>query len=69
MNEEIPSDPDRLDEIEERLDMIRRLSRKYGPTTSDILDKLEEIEKNLQAFTNSEGLIIDLEKQEKKAKQ
>lgn len=66
--EEMPSDPRLLDQVEERLDTIRRLSRKYGATTDDMLNKLEEIRDALRSFTDLDGRIIDLETAEKKAR-
>ena len=40
--------------VEERLDLIRKLSRKYGPTTKDMLHKLQEIRKELHISENLE---------------
>ena len=59
---ELPSDDDRLEEIESRLDLIRRLSRKYGTTTSDMLDKLDEINKLLSDFEAMDTLLYECEK-------
>lgn len=59
---ELPSDDDRLEEIESRLDLIRRLSRKYGATTSDMLDKLDEINKLLSDFEDMDTLLYECEK-------
>ena len=40
------SDPERLEEIQARLDLLRRLSRKYGgASTAEMARKLQEIEK------------------------
>jgi DNA repair protein RecN (Recombination protein N) len=38
--ESVESDPDRLDLLEERFDLIRKLKRKYGETEAQILDHL-----------------------------
>ena len=40
--------------VEERLDLIRKLSRKYGPTTKDMLHKLQEIREELNISENLE---------------
>ncbi len=45
---DIESDPYRLEQIEERLDLIYRLSRKYGATEQDMLDFLESAKSQLQ---------------------
>ena len=48
----LESDPERLEEIEERLDLLNRLSRKYN-TPCDELPKLaEEIQSRLDALIN-----------------
>jgi len=46
--------PARLDEIEARLASIENLSRKYGPTISDILDYGRAVEEELRQITHSE---------------
>lgn len=45
---DIGLDPNRLEEIEERLDIIYKLSKKYGPTEEDILNFLEDSKKRLK---------------------
>lgn len=50
--DEIGLDPARLNEIEERLDLIYRLRRKYGQSEEDILLFCEEAEKRLYVLTN-----------------
>jgi len=41
-------DPQILEQVEERLDRIQRLTAKYGPTVAEVLDYWEQIEKNLK---------------------
>jgi len=52
--EELVYSPEELNAIEERLDLIYRLKRKYGPTVADILDFLNQIqtERNTIAFSD-----------------
>ncbi|NLK40231.1 MAG: DNA repair protein RecN [Clostridiales bacterium] len=50
----------RLNKIEERLDIIYRLKRKYGNTISEILAYKEDAEKRLKNLENSEALIEQL---------
>ncbi len=64
----IDSDPARLEELEDRLDLINRLKKKYGATVEEILAYQAEIDAELAALTNRgetrEGLqarIRDLE--------
>lgn len=61
-------DPDRLEEIRERLDVIRRLSRKYaGASTVDMVEKLKEMEAELSGFETLDERLNETEKQEKAA--
>jgi DNA repair protein RecN (Recombination protein N) len=41
-------DPQILEEVEERLDRIQRLTAKYGPTVEEVLSYRDQIEKNLK---------------------
>ena len=41
-------DPQILEQVEERLDRIQRLTAKYGLTVAEVLDYWEQIEKNLK---------------------
>jgi DNA repair protein RecN (Recombination protein N) len=41
-------DPQILEELEERLDRIQRLTAKYGPTIEEVLSYRDQIEKNLK---------------------
>ena len=61
-------DPDRLEEIRERLDVIRRLSRKYaGASTADMVEKLGEMEAELSGFETLDDRLVKTEKEEKQA--
>ena len=62
----LDSDPERLEEIQARLDLLRRLSRKYGgASTAEMARKLQEIEKELAGF---EGLDDQLEQAARREK-
>ena len=64
--QKLDTDPDRQEAVQARLDLIRRLSRKYGgATTAEMAEKLKEIEKELGSF---ESLDDDLEQAIKKEK-
>lgn len=62
-------DADRLAEIEERLELIRNLKRKYGQSIPDILDYLCEIENKLGKFSNSAERIEELKERSAELRQ
>lgn len=57
----IDVNPIRLEEVENRLEEISRLKRKYGPTVREVLDFKEKIEKTLSSLTSSEEKLSHLE--------
>lgn len=59
----IEFNPERLDEVETRLDLIRRLKRKYGDTISAILQYREQIERELQKLETSEERLEVLQRE------
>ncbi|MFP7297713.1 DNA repair protein RecN [Neobacillus niacini] len=56
-------DPERLNEIEERLNEINQLKRKYGKTIEEILEYAAKIEEEIETLQNKETHIGQLEKQ------
>jgi DNA repair protein RecN (Recombination protein N) len=64
----ISFDPERLNEAEERLDLIGRLKRKYGGTVSEALRYKEEIDKELEGMERAEERIIELEREVERLK-
>ncbi|MFC5735243.1 DNA repair protein RecN [Cytobacillus gottheilii] len=56
-------DPGRLNEIEERLNEIHQLKRKYGKSVLDILEYASKIEEEIETLLNKETHIDQLEKQ------
>ena len=60
-------DEDRMEEISRRLDQLRRLGRKYGATSEDMLKKLEEIHENLRLLENAQDDTDRLEREVRKA--
>ena len=58
--EDIEFNPSRLDEVEERLGMIRTLQRKYGGTIQEILDHVEKARQELETITHAEERIHEL---------
>ncbi len=56
-------DPQRLNEIEERLNEINQLKRKYGRTIEEILEYASKIEEEIETLENKEVHIGQLEKE------
>ena len=63
--EDIYFDEDERNNIEERLDLIYRLKRKYGNTIEEILTYQEEVTKELERIENLEEYNANLRKQQK----
>ena len=61
-------DPNRLNEIEDRLDLLHRLERKYGGTCDDILKFREDAEKELSRIETSDELLEQLKAKFKEKK-
>ena len=62
--EEIEFNPRRLDEVEERLDLIHRLARKYGGSIPAVIAYGQDSRKQLETITNAAGRIAQLETEE-----
>lgn len=60
----LDDDPERAAQVEERLDLIRKLSRKYGATVDDMIKKLADIQEEIAQY---EDIDDTLEKLKKKA--
>lgn len=60
------SDPKRIDEINQRLFDLKGLERKYGKTTSEILNKLHDYQNKLDQLDSFESLKQEKEKEVKK---
>jgi DNA repair protein RecN (Recombination protein N) len=58
----IESDPERLQAVEDRLDQINRLKRKYAPTVPGIIAFKEEIDRELEELRNREATRADLDR-------
>ncbi len=59
--EGIESNPKRLDQVEERLDVIHNLKRKYGATIREILAFGDDTRQKLEAITHASERIQELE--------
>jgi DNA repair protein RecN (Recombination protein N) len=62
--ERVEHNPRRLQEVEERLALIRQLQRKYGSTIADVLAYASQAARELDAITHSEERITELQQEE-----
>ncbi|MFT3891901.1 MAG: DNA repair protein RecN [Anaerolineales bacterium] len=62
--EEIEFNPKRLDEVEERLDLIHSLKRKYGGSIQSVLAYGQDARKQLETISGAAERITELEMQE-----
>lgn len=59
----VEHDPERLNEIEERLNLFYKLKRKYGSSIEEILDYYKEIQAKLDRLNQQEDNIENMKKQ------
>lgn len=59
--EQLPADPGRLNEVEERLHLIDGLKRKYGSTVDEILGYAQQAQAELEVLRNAGQRAEDLE--------
>jgi DNA repair protein RecN (Recombination protein N) len=64
--EQVEHNPRRLQEVEERLALIRQLQRKYGPTIADVLAYASQAARELDTITHSEERIAQLQQEEER---
>ncbi len=56
----IQASPDRLTELEDRLEVLNRLKRKYGSSLADVIAHGEEVAAKLAEVENRDQLLVDL---------
>ena len=64
---QLDSSPNRLEEVENRLALLDRLKRKYGPTLEDVMRYWEQVSVELREVETSEALSASLENKVKEA--
>ncbi len=64
--ERVEYNPGRLAEVEERLNLIHRLKRKYGSTIAEILTHAQQARTELDTITHSEERIAELRVEEER---
>ncbi|QLE52390.1 DNA repair protein RecN [Nostoc sp. C057] len=61
----LEADPQRLEEVEERIQELKQICRKYGPTLTEAIAYYQRIQEELAQLNDSEQSIEKLEQQEK----
>lgn len=62
--ESMEDDPERLNEVEERLELLSSLKRKYGRTVTEVLKYCEEAETRLERLSNRAYYVDELRQRE-----
>ena len=62
--EQVEHNPQRLQAVEERIAVIRRLERKYGQSVKDVMAYAKKAARELEAITHSEERIAELRTEE-----
>lgn len=57
------ADPEELNRAEERLSVLRKLQKKFGASTEEILSQYSEIEAEISRLENSDSQLAQLEKE------
>lgn len=61
--ESLDADPERLDQIEDRLHLLSTIKKKYGPTLSDAVQKRDSLTEEVDKLENNLYRVEDLKKQ------
>ena len=61
--EQLDANPQRLEQVEDRLSVLDRLKRKYGPTLADVLAHLEQVGRQLAELESSDELARQAQQQ------
>ncbi|MBR5288722.1 MAG: DNA repair protein RecN [Clostridia bacterium] len=67
LSDEMEFDEEEADRVEARLDLLRRLSRKYGPSTREMIRYRDSISAQLEEMEDSDGAMERLEKELRQA--
>ncbi len=67
--EMLEAEPDRLNELNRRIDAIGKALRKHGPTEADALGRLEEMKRELEGLENWDACLEEAEKKVEKARE
>jgi DNA repair protein RecN (Recombination protein N) len=64
----IEASPAALQQVEERLALLERLKRKYGPTLADAITKRDALREEIQALEHGEERVAELERHQQAAR-
>ncbi len=64
--DDVEYNPDRLEEVEERLELITKLRRRFGPAIEDVLAYAEKARTELDSIENSDERLEELRQEEDK---
>jgi DNA repair protein RecN (Recombination protein N) len=64
----LEADPDRLEEVEQRINELKKICRKYGPTLPEAIDYYTRIEAELAELTSGEDSLEKLDQAYEQAK-
>jgi DNA repair protein RecN (Recombination protein N) len=67
LRDRLKADPEKLNELLERQDLVRRLKKKYGVSVQDILAYADKISKELSALANADQDRQELDREIEKA--
>ncbi len=59
----LEADPEHLQEVEERIRLLKRICRKYGPTLAEAINQYESVQTELTSLTTEEKSLEELEKE------
>jgi DNA repair protein RecN (Recombination protein N) len=59
----IQASPERLQQVEERLALLERLKRKYGPTLADVIARRDALKRELSDLSRGDERIAELERE------
>lgn len=66
---DVEHDPGRLQEIEERRDLLFRLKRKYGPELQDVVDTRERLRREVEELDQADADLAELERSAAEARE
>lgn len=67
--ESLQYNPERLNDIESRLNEINRLKKKYGTTVNEVIEYMVKVEEEMEEITNKDSHLRNLDEQINEVKQ
>lgn len=63
----LEADPEHLQEVEERIRLLKRICRKYGPTLTEAINQYQTVQEDLTSLTTEEKSLEELERDKQSA--